>query len=162
MRGHRRKRVDIDIDELKCKFRYEPSTGNLYSRRTGKRVGGRQGGYLTAWVSESKRIFVHRIAWAIIHGEWPHEIDHINGIRTDNRLENLRPADRVLQMQNVPIFSNNTTGVIGVCPCKQTGKYKATINTEDGQIWLGRHETIEAAAKARRDAEQLLGWRSRL
>ena len=154
-------RVEVDIDGLHKKFRYEPVTGNLYRRETGKRVGGRQNGYLTAWVSSTKRIFVHRIAWALTHGEWPHEIDHINGVTTDNRIKNLRKADRVLQSQNIAIGKNNKTGVIGVCPCKQTGKYKATINTKDGQMWLGRFDSIEDAAQARRAAEEKLQWNGR-
>jgi len=151
-------RVVIDVDELKSKFRYEPDTGSLYSSRTGKRVGGKQGNYLMAWVSTHKRIFVHRIAWALTHSYWPDEIDHINGVTTDNRIINLRVATRKLQSQNTEISSNNTTGVIGVCPCKQTGRFKAVIVEDGKQRWLGRFDTIDEAAKVRRAAEIELDW----
>jgi hypothetical protein len=43
----------------------------------------------------------HKVAWAIYHGYWPyHELDHINGVRTDNRIENLRASTRRDNMLN--------------------------------------------------------------
>lgn len=49
-----------------------------------------------------KKYLVHRIIWAIHHGEWPPGvIDHINGITTDNRIENLRCGTRRDNMNNL-------------------------------------------------------------
>jgi hypothetical protein len=47
------------------------------------------------------RFRLHRIAWKMVHGVDPVEIDHINGIRTDNRLVNLRSVDRTINGRNV-------------------------------------------------------------
>ena len=152
------KRNFADVEALAERFRYDPETGFLYRRASGKLVGAKAGtGYLCAWF-RNKRILVHRIAWALVHGEWPEEIDHINRIRSDNRIVNLRPATRILQGQNSSTSKHNKSGIKGVCVCKQTGLYKATITVNHKQVWLGRHETIDAAVVARKRAETELGW----
>ena len=153
---------DFDIADIEKRFSYDADTGAIRNRKSGRIVGGRDGGYLSIWVSSTKRIRAHRIAWALYYGEWPTtELDHINGNGLDNRIENLRSANRVLQSQNVAISKNSKTKIIGVCPCKQTGKFKATININGRQIWLGRYPTIEMAAAARKSAEEKLGWNVR-
>lgn len=152
------KRNIADIEALAERFRYDPVTGFLYRRSTGHLLGAKiSAGYLCAWVG-NKRIMVHRIAWALVYGEWPQELDHINRIKTDNRISNLRTATRGIQGQNTNTPKNNKTGVKGVCFCKQTGLYKATITVNRKQKWLGRHGTFDAAIAARKHAETTLGW----
>lgn len=96
---------DMDADEARWRWRYEPETGEFFHNRkeTGKGIKrfGRKAGYLmpSGYVilrvggSRNRSYQAHRIAWLITYGRWPvAEIDHINGVKNDNRLENLREA----------------------------------------------------------------------
>lgn len=98
----------------------------------------------------------HRVVWAIVHGNHPKEIDHINGVRSDNRLANLRDVDRSNNMRNAARRKDNSTGVTGVSVSKATGKYRAQINTGETYISLGYFDTVAKAAAARKEAEAAL------
>lgn len=84
----------------------------------------------------------HRLAWFITHGIWPTlSIDHINGIRDDNRIENLREATQSEQNQNRKVSPKaRHPGVSFI-----DGKYRARINIDKKSIYLGQFNTpIEA------------------
>ena len=66
-----------------------------------------------------KNIAVHRLVWMMQHGEMPALIDHIDGDRQNNRIENLRLANRFGNAQNKKLNKNNTSGVKGVYWNKQ-------------------------------------------
>lgn len=100
----------------------------------------------------------HRVAWAIVHGYWPTQIDHINGQRCDNRLVNLRDVSNALNHRNEGKPRNNTSGVMGVFWCKQTKMWRATIKLNYRQHHIGRFRTIEEAAIARNAAERELSF----
>lgn len=71
-------------------------------------------GYLIIKV-KGKQFKAHRIAWLLNYGEFPRgEIDHINRIKTDNRIENLRLSNRIEQILNRDVKPNEETGVIGI------------------------------------------------
>ncbi len=74
--------------------------------------------------------------------------DHINGDGLDNRRCNLRPASPAENHHNVFMYPNNTTGFKGVSFDKQTLRWAANIKVDGVQIWLGRHDSPEAAALA--------------
>ena len=151
----------MNIDALKSLLRYEPDTGLIYWIAKGKGMIKKKpagtklhSGYLGICIGP-KRWQAHRIAWALHTGAWPKDqIDHINGIRTDNRICNLREATNSQNGKNLGLSKANTSGVKGVCFCKQTGKWRATIKLNFKQIDLGRFEKIEDAALARNLAEQ--------
>ena len=68
----------------------------------------------------------HIVCWALMTGAWPeHEIDHINGVRDDNRQTNLRQATRAQNMHNGPRLRTNTSGFAGVAWDKNGGKWIA-------------------------------------
>lgn len=96
----------------------------------------------------------HRLVWLYSYGKWPErQIDHINGVRTDNRLSNLREASRHQNNQNVGLSKNNRSGVKGVSWDTKRGKWVAMI-TANGKQWsLGRFDEFKDAAAARRAAE---------
>src|ERR1700747_694469 len=83
------------IETLRELFVYDGNTGELMWRNTGsgrrrdRKLLCLQNGYLTVSIcGRSHR--VHRVIWALVHGQWPVEIDHRNGLKTDNRTDNLR------------------------------------------------------------------------
>ena len=84
-------------------------------------------GYLRGrfeWVE----ILAHRVVWLIHYGRWPaDQVDDINGIKTDNRIENLREATRSENLRNTSAYSNNTSGYKGVSFHKSNGKWRAII-----------------------------------
>lgn len=77
-------------------------------------------GYLIYKI-KGKQIKAHRLVWFLCYKEFPNgELDHINRIRDDNRIENLRIADRGLQHKNTTRKPNKDTGVVGIYLDKTT------------------------------------------
>jgi len=92
----------------------------------------------------------HRIAWLIGTGRWPAEqIDHINGIRSDNRLCNLREATNAQNNANKP---GRGPWPKGVCWNPTRHKFQAEIKANGRRRYLGRYDTPEQAAEAYRRA----------
>ena len=81
-------------------------------------------------------------------------IDHINRDPLDNRRDNLRIVTRQENLMNLSIKKTNKSGVAGVHRDKKNGKWRAQITYKYKQINLGCFDTLEAAAKARKDAEE--------
>jgi hypothetical protein len=99
------------------------------------------------------RYMLHRVAWFMHYGEWPeNELDHINGIRDDNRIENLRPATREQNTQFCKMRKDNTTGVKGVS--FRDGRYLARVRLNGTRKHIGIFSNLndaEAAIKAARE-----------
>ena len=96
----------------------------------------------------------HRVAWAIYYGEWPKgDIDHVNRVRTDNRISNLRSATRSENLRNTGILDRNTSGVTGVSWAAERGQWNAKIGHRRKQINLGYFAQKKDAVQARLDAE---------
>lgn len=91
----------------------------------------------------------HVIAWILHYGEVrPQMLDHINGVKDDNRIDNLRLSDDVTNQQNRGKPKNNTSGYKGVCWCVQTQKWQAIIKADGKRLHLGRYLTKEQAYQA--------------
>lgn len=90
----------------------------------------------------------HRVIWKYVHGIDPDQIDHINGNRTDNRLENLRDVPEVLNHRNQKLRSDNSTGAVGVTR-RPSGRYRAQISLAGAGIYIGDFDTVEEASAAR-------------
>lgn len=159
---------------LRQLLRYEPETGKLFWRERGvewfvDKPGRSRQHSCTLWNnryagSEAKsdngkgylriglmggRYKVHRVVWAMTYGEWPKdEIDHINGIKTDNRISNIRHSDRSGNVRNVGLRSDNTSGYKGVCWCKASQKWRVTIQSGRNREYAGDFDTPEAAHAA--------------
>ncbi len=93
---------------------------------------------------------VHRLVWWMIYGVMPNEeIDHINGIRNDNRICNLRDASRSQNQHNRKTWKNGTiSGLKGSFFHKATGKWASTIQHNKKRTHLGLFETAEEAHEA--------------
>jgi hypothetical protein len=100
----------------------------------------------------------HRIAWAMKFGEWPPIcIDHINHVRSDNRIANLRCVSTQENLKNRPP-QKNSAGFVGVYWESVCQKWKVGIGHEGKNIYLGVHSCFGRAVKARREAERRLGF----
>lgn len=115
-------------------------------------------GYRTGSIL-SHSYLAHRVAWAIVHAEWPGEIDHINGDRADNRIANLRNVTRQENLRNAKLPVTNTSGRIGVYASGSAKKpFSAGIRVDGKKIHLGHFSTVEEAIAARSKAEITHGF----
>ncbi len=106
------------------------------------------GGYIYIRIDKSP-FMAHRLAWFYSHGEWPkHHIDHINGIPSDNRPENLRECSMAENLQNTKQYKNSTTGLTGAYFNKRANIFTSAITCKGKQIFLGRFATAELAHQA--------------
>jgi hypothetical protein len=171
-------------EALRQLFRYEPDTGKLFWKPRSEKMFacGDHGAKHNCFVWNSKYankqaftsidskgyrqtnlggkvLRAHRVAWAVYFGEWPkHQIDHINGDRTDNRIVNLRDVEEPENKKNQKKFKDNKSGVSGVCWHKRSKKWVAQIASGKKYYYLGLFETKEEAAIARKAAEVKLGF----
>lgn len=165
-------RCEVDIETLRSLLEYDPDTGNFAWKKrpvdlfTNKRAcsvwnakyAGKPAGYAKGdgyiQICILSRIYrAHRVAFAIYHGRWPDaEVDHINLVRDDNRIHNLREASRSSNICNSPIYKNNTSGVKGVCWEKRRNKWCASIWLNRRKIHVGYFDFLDDAAKAIREA----------
>ena len=97
----------------------------------------------------SRQYYAHRVIWCIYYGEWPpNQIDHINGVRTDNSIGNLRLAVNSQNGRNRGKQSNNTSGYKGVSYYKSRGVWEANIQADGVKRRIGYFKTAEDAHQA--------------
>jgi len=96
-----------------------------------------------------KMYYGHHLAWFFGYGEMPKFIDHINGIRTDNRISNLRLSSFKDNSKNLKLDKRNISGVRGITWNKQHQKWKVML----GSKYLGWFSDIEEAKLCRKSAE---------
>lgn len=156
---------DLTLQELKRSLDYNPETG-FFSWKIPKRglhVGDKAGsindqGYIILTIN-LRRYRGHRLAWFYMTGSWPvGEIDHEDGIRSNNSWSNLRDVPRLENKRNQGRITTNTSGYNGVMWYKAGQKWHAQISISGEKIHLGYFEDIEDAIKARKDAEDLYGF----
>lgn len=102
----------------------------------------------------------HRVIYEILLGKIPEGmlVDHVNGIRSDNRIENLRLVDTLGNTRNNAKSAKNKTGHVGVSWCKAVGKWRAQIGVNNRQVWLGHFDEFDHAVAARKAAESAHGF----
>lgn len=152
-----------ELNRLLC---YDPSTGVLTykvcrgKKHAGEIVGSRHcAGYIQHSINK-KRLMAHRVIWTMLHGGIADGlvIDHINGNRMDNRLENLRLVSMQDNSRNMRRPKNNKSGVTGVYWLATKKRWRVNINVFDRTIHIGHFKTFEDAVFARKQAEATLGF----
>ncbi len=99
----------------------------------------------------------HRLAWLYVHGEWPaEEIDHVNRIRSDNRIANLRLATSAENKQNTSLRSDSASGHKGVSWHSRDKRWAAEIKLNGKKHYLGSFTDINDAIAARKAEESRL------
>jgi len=141
----------ITRNEVAARISYNKETGEFRSkirttqRKIGEVVGGRDArGYLKIQIM-GKKYALHRLAFLLVEGSIPFEVDHINRNKEDNRWSNLRSCTKSENAMNRKIKSTNTSGHTGVNQIKSSGKYMARYKNK----YLGVFETKEEAVLAR-------------
>lgn len=98
---------------------------------------------------------VHQLVFLMLRGFIPDEIDHINGDRSDNRIENLRAVTRSQNCANQLTQKRSVSGFKGVTRIRRNGKWRARIKVSQVEYFLGLFDTPEAAAAAYNQAASL-------
>lgn len=143
----------VSQSRLRELYEYDPNTGHLLSKLHKKSVGWLRNGYLTVDLydqGKTKHFRVHRLIWMYVYGDWPKgEIDHINGIRSDNRISNLRDVTRIQNSQNKKVYLTKTelpkSGYKGVNWNRFTNKWVASIGNNKKSIHLGSFDDPQKA-----------------
>jgi hypothetical protein len=150
-------------------FDYNPESGALSwkSYRGSRAKAGQEAGYVCRPGRTSyKRVLVdrvnyaaHRLAYLLYYGAWPSgEIDHIDGDGLNNRISNLRAVTRAGNARNHPRRLDNASGVTGVSWDRDRGNWQAQIWVGGKAFYVGRFDTIDDAARARKRAERFHGF----
>jgi hypothetical protein len=162
---------NLTLDQISEFLSYEALTGQFTRIAHCKSHSGRRsnrstlgvitrkpnaGGYLVISIF-NKSCYAHRLAWLFSYGEWPQgAIDHINGNKLDNRAANLRLCEAATNQQNIRAAkSGNLTGLLGVTPCNESGRYVASIMVDGRRIHLGRFDTPDLAHAAYLGAKRI-------
>ena len=144
------------LSELKRQLEYFPATGRFKwlispsSQVRKGRVAGTVGGTGYRQIGINGQLhYAHRLAWLYTHGVFPKtHIDHINRVRDDNRLINLREATDKQNCENAEVRSDNKSGVRGVHQDKRTKKWIARIGHNGIVQHLGCFTVLAEAAAA--------------
>ena len=127
---------------------FEYKNGNLIwkVKNTKGKVAGalRPTGYVSIEIN-SKPIMAHCLVWIMHNGSFDGYIDHIDGNRSNNKIENLRVVTWTQNQWNRKISNNNKIGIKGVRIRKDSNKYEARITVNKKRIVLGSYKDLELA-----------------
>ena len=150
----------ISQDYLKSKLQYDKDTGIFVWKNSAR---GIKKGAVAGSISDQGYVVIridykiyraHRLAWLYMTGNFPkYEIDHINGIRSDNRFENLRDVTRSENKKNVGKYKTNVSGVNGVRWYAPLQKWHVQIQCNSVKIHIGYYSDLNDAISARIKAE---------
>ena len=154
------KNPNLTAERLREVLSYEPETGLFrwlkggHGVRSGDVAGALGGnGYVQIRI-DGRKCYAHRLAWLCVHGVLPEEeLDHRNGVRSDNRIANLRGATHAENAQNRIAQRNSTSGIVGVNWHKGRQRWRAEIKIDGVRTHLGWFESIDGAIDARTKAK---------
>lgn len=152
---------------LRLVLNYDEESGNLIWKKhpspKHQRFNGRVAGSICKQGYINVSIYnhpfrAHRLIWAMIHSGISSDeyIDHINGIKSDNRISNLRIATEAENHQNQKLCKRNKSGVKGVIWESSRGLWRCQITKNRKSYLIGRFKDIESAKKAIDKARSIL------
>jgi hypothetical protein len=141
------------ITEIKEYFSYDPITGEVtWKKQKGTAKAGQicntkhSTGYYTV-IFKKHRLMVHRIAWILHYGTDPSIIDHINRIKNDNRISNLREVTKQENAENKDCKRKDSKQLYTGIEELPSGKFRARIVIKGKRKSLGTYKTAEEAHK---------------
>lgn len=124
---------------------FEDKDGGLYWRKTGKKAGTlHRTKYIQVGI-DGKSYNAHRLMFMLHYGWVPEVIDHIDGNRSNNKIENLRPATWTQNLQNMKLRPNNKSGCKNVSWSSAKQKWAVQLSINGRQRNLGRFDDLELA-----------------
>lgn len=135
-----------DIDLLNELLSYNPITGLVHRKcdigkrhKAGELVGSDAQGWLRMCIN-GEYYLLHRIVWYMHTGNdpYPYEIDHINRVRTDNRIDNLRLVTLKENSKNKSLYNTNRSGYPGVF--KRGNRYMAQYKLDGVKHYVGTYD----------------------
>lgn len=131
-------------------YDYNPVTGVFTNRISGQPVTRKHTkGYVQIEIMR-KKYFAHRVAYLIMEGVWPKQIDHRNRVRDDNRWENLLNATQMLNAQNHGLRKTSKSGLSGVC---WMGKHKW-----EASLTRNNHRMKKRGIATKEEASAVRDW----
>lgn len=136
-------------------IRIKPLKGNTLYAVVGST---NKDGYISISI-DNKRYGAHNLVWLYLYGKFPDlQLDHINGVKDDNRSENLREVSHAENQKNKSLDKRNRFGYPGVREGKKLGTYRAYIGIDKAKLNLGTYPNLESAIAARVQAEIKYGF----
>ena len=163
---------------LHALLKYEPTTGKLFWKKRdistfvsvraanswNTRYAGTEAftavdrnGYLIGAINNSL-YRAARIIYMMQYNKDPIQVDHLDGNRTNNRIQNLRSVSPETNSRNMKLFNNNTSGHAGVIWDAKRKLWCARISDKGRTINLGRFSSIDDAIAVRKQAEHALKY----
>ncbi len=160
--------MNLTTKEVANKFTYCDESGLLFRAvdsgrwKKGELAGCLNAdGYIIVSVGRT-RYYAHRLIWLMKFGEWPSgEIDHIDGDRSNNRIENMRCVTKSGNMKNQKRNSRNTSGAPGVGWDRTRNKWRVQIYVNGKHSFQGRFDSKEEAVNHAKSIYMKSGYSNR-
>lgn len=162
-----------DQETLQALLHYEPDTGKLFWKERPLEMFKREQDWKTwnakfagqeAFTANSigyrrgslfdKRYLAHRVIWKMVTGDEPEILDHEDGVRHNNKWENLRAVTQSDNMRNSSMKGDNTSGVVGV----SWSSRKRALEVRIHSTFQGYFTDFEEAVAVRKAAEVQHGY----
>ena len=166
IRGSLMTKKILTQSELTHALHYDPDTG-VFTWVNPSKYHAEKKGTEAGWLNDDGYIGIrlnatnysaHRLAWLYVHGSFPeNETDHIDGDRSNNRIDNLRDVTKSVNQRNAKKRSDNKSGICGVHWHKATKKWAAQARVDGKQQHLGLFNCRYKAASVRHFAQEIEG-----
>ena len=133
------------ITQQLIKELYEYHDGQLYRKDSGKKAGYlRKDGYTFVGITNTK-VLLHRLIFMMFNGYFPKEVDHINGDRTNSKIENLRGCTSQQNKYNIKMKIDNSSGYKNVYRNKAGNSWAVQIRINGKPKHIGYYKDLELA-----------------